>query len=159
MKNLIYILLFILITTPVFKANSQTSILNPVIQNQQNVTHVKEIDSKYFNSKVYLHFTVNGNTETKTVAVERSLDATNYEVIGYVTIIGNNVTVDLAYYFTDELPVLANLYYRLSEYSQNNEANYSETTSVIPIEKTKAATDMVLVIPVCNEDITVGVSN
>jgi hypothetical protein len=102
---------------------------------------------------------VNGNTETKTVAVERSLDATNYEVIGYVTIIGNNVTVDLAYYFTDELPVLANLYYRLSEYSQNNEANYSETTSVIPIEKTRAATDMVLVIPVCNEDITVGVSN
>lgn len=166
MKNLIYTLLFLLFSAPVFQAKSQTATLCTANSIEQNATQVKSIESKYFNGKVYLHFTINGNIETKTVAVERSLDATNYEVIGYIKIYGTNVLCDLAYYFTDESPVSANLYYRLSDYSLNNEPAYSETTSVTPIDETKAPSDIVTTIPntlaitpICDEEILVGASN
>jgi len=159
MKNLIYTLLFLLFSAPVFQVKSQTETLYTANSIGQNATQVKSIGSKYFNGKVYLHFTINGNTETKTVAVERSLDATNYEVIGYIKIYGTNVLCDLAYYFTDESPVSANLYYRLSDYSFNNEPVYSETISVTPIDKTKVPNDMVLVAPICDEVLPVGARN
>jgi hypothetical protein len=104
--------------------------------NAQRITNIKAIESRYFEGKVYLHLTVNGNTETKILAVERSLDGKNYEVIGYIEIHGNNAKMDLAYYFTDESPIVANLYYRLSGNTINNEPVYSETLSVTPIDNT-----------------------
>jgi len=140
MKKIIYASLFLLFSSSVFQANSQTALLNLGNSNEEKVTFVKTFESKYFNGKVYLHLTINGNTETKIVAIERSLDATNYEVIGYVKIYGTSAQIDLAYYFTDESPVSANLYYRLSDYSSNNEHAYSEITSIIPIDENKVET-------------------
>ena len=49
--------------------------LSPVNLNEQKATHIKAIETKYFNGKVYLHITVNSNTETKMAAIERSIDA------------------------------------------------------------------------------------
>jgi hypothetical protein len=141
MKTIIYTLFFLLISASL-QVNSQTSMLIPVNSNEQKVTHIKTIETKYFNGKVYLHITVNGNTETKIVAVERSIDAKNYEVIGYITITGTPAQIDLAYYFTDELPVAANLYYRLSGNTINNEPVYSETLSVTPIDENKTLSDI-----------------
>ncbi len=141
MKKTIYTLLLLLISASVFQANSQTAILSPVNPDEQKVTHIKAFEYRYINSKVYLHITVNGNTETKIVAVERSLDATNYEVIGYIKIYGTTAQIDLAYYFTDESPMVAYLYYRLSDYSNYNEPVYSETISVIPIDENKTISD------------------
>ncbi len=119
--------------------------------NDQKITSVKAFESKYLNDKVYLHVTVNGNTETKFVTVERSLDATNYEVIGYIKIYGTTFQIDLAYYFTDEFPVSANLYYRLSDYSNYNEPVYSETISVIPLDEYKIPSGIITTTPVSNE--------
>lgn len=138
MKTKIYILFFLLISTSGFRANSQTAMLNPANTEEQKITTVKAFESRYFNNKVYLHLTINGNTTTKFLAVERSLDATHFEVIGYIKIYGTSVQADLAYYFTDESPVAANLYYRLTDYSNFNEPVYSETTSIIPVDENKA---------------------
>lgn len=143
MKTKIYTLLFLLIIASVLRAGSQTANLSPVHQDEQKVTHIKAFESRYFDNKVYLHITVNGNPETKIVAVERSLDATHFEVIGYVKIYGSDAQADLAYYFTDESPVIANLYYRLSDYSFNNEPVYSETISVIPVDENKVSTGII----------------
>jgi hypothetical protein len=142
MKTIIYTLLLLLISIFAFQVNSQTVLLSLENSDEQKVTHIKAIESKYFNGKVYLHITMNGNTETKIVAVERSLDAKNYEVIGYITIIGTPAQLDLAYYFTDESPVAANLFYRLSGNTINNEPVYSETLSVTPIDENKAPSDI-----------------
>lgn len=137
MKTKIYTLLFLLISTYAFQANSQSAMPSTDNSNDQKITSVKAFESRYLNGKVYLHVTVNGNTETKFVTVERSLDATNYEVIGYVNIIGSTAQIDLAYYFIDESPVALNLFYRLSDYSIYNEPVYSETINVIPIDENK----------------------
>ncbi|MFH0865333.1 MAG: hypothetical protein V1904_04015 [Bacteroidota bacterium] len=137
MKTKIYTLLFLLISFSFYRAVSQTALPSRVNADEKKITSVKSFESRYINGKVYLHVTVNGNTETKIVAIERSLDATNYEVIGYMKIYGTNVLSDLAYYFTDELPVAANLYYRLSDYSVFNEPGYSEIISVIPVDESK----------------------
>ena len=146
MKTKIYTLLLLLISASL-RVNSQTSMLNPVNSNEQKITHVKGVESKYVDGKVYLHITVNGNTENQVLAVERSLDAKNYTVIGYITINGNNAQFDLAYYFTDESPVTANLYYRLSGNAINNESVYSETVSVTPIDENKAPSDIIITTP------------
>lgn len=137
MKTKILTLLFILISAAVLQVNSQIVSMSAVDPDSQMITSVKAFESRYFDGKVYLHITVNGNTETKFVAVERSLDETNYEVIGYIKIYGTTVLCDLAYYFTDELPGSFKLYYRLSDYSDYNEPVYSETINVTPILKTK----------------------
>lgn len=137
MKNIICTLLFLLFSASVFQANSQTALLNLGNSNEEKVTYIKAFESKYFNGKVYLALTINGNTETKIVAIERSLDATNYEVMGYIKIYGTDVKADLAYYFTDESPVSANLYYRLSDFSSMNKPAYSETISVMPVNKSQ----------------------
>lgn len=160
MKKLLFTLFNILICASIFQANSQTISLTTQPPNEQKtIAVVKAFEGRYLNSKVYLHLTINGNTETKLIAVERSLDNSNYEVIGYIKIYGTNVLCDLAYYFKDELPVSANLFYRLSDYSPNNEPVYSETISVIPIDKTKVSTDMVIIAPIVGEEILVGASN
>jgi len=142
MKTIISAMLYLLISPPLL-VNSQTALLSSVNSNEQKITHVKAFESKYVDGKVYLYLTVNGNTETQVLAVERSLDANNYTVIGYITINGNNAKIDLAYYFTDESPVIANLYYRLSGYSLSYEQVYSETLNVTPIENTTRS--------ICNE--------
>ncbi|MGD0710822.1 MAG: hypothetical protein ABR968_06530 [Bacteroidales bacterium] len=142
MKTIIYTLFFLLISASL-QLNSQTAMLSPVNSNEQRVAHVKAIESRYYEGKVYLHITVNGNTETQVLAIERSLDAKNYEVIGFITINGNNAQFDLAYYFTDESPVIANLYYRLSGNSLSNEQVYSEITDVTPIDNSTRS--------ICNE--------
>jgi hypothetical protein len=141
MKTIMYTLLLFLISASL-QLNSQTAMLSPVNSSEQKVTHVKAIDSRYYEGKVYLHITVNGNTEKQILAIERSLDAENYAVIGYITINGNNAQFDLAYYFTDESPEVANLYYRLSGNSLYNEQVYSETVSVTPIDENKAPSDI-----------------
>jgi hypothetical protein len=137
MKTKIYTLLFLLISTSVFQANSQTAILNPVNKLEQKVAHIKAFESKYFEGKVYLHITVNNNIETKIVTIERSLDAIHFEAIGNIIIYGTTVHNDLGYHLTDELPVVANLYYRLADYTSCCEPAYSETISVFPIDDNK----------------------
>lgn len=134
MKKIIYILLFLLFSSSAFQANSQTSALNlsPVNPDERKITIIKSFESRFVEGKVYLHITVNGNTETNFVAVERSLDATNYEVIGYVKIYGTEVPCNLTYYFTDDSPGTFNLFYRLTDYSISNAPAYSETLGVIP---------------------------
>lgn len=151
MKNRFYIILFLLMSIPAFKVNSQTIMLNPEDSNLQKVIHIKTITSRYFNGKVYLHLTINGNTKNQIVAVERSLDATNYEVIGFIKIYGVNVPGDIAYYFTDKSPIKANLYYRLSIDPLNNGPVYSETMSVTPIDEYKAPTGIAPATPVCTD--------
>jgi hypothetical protein len=133
MKTKIHTLLFLLICAS-FQVNSQSVTLCSENSAAQKISGIKSVSSKYCDGKVYLHLTVNGNIVTKTLAVERSLDGKNYEVIGHINILGTPAPFDLVYYFTDESPVTANLYYRLSEYSSSiNEMAYSETTSIIPI--------------------------
>lgn len=151
MKTKIYILLILLISASFFRASSQTAMLSPENQNEQKLAYIKGIESRFMNNNVYLHFTVTGNTETRIVTVERSLDATNFEVIGYIKIYGTAVQVDLAYYFTDESPVASNLYYRLSDYSFNNKPVYSETINVIPIDENKTPETIVSTASVSNE--------
>lgn len=151
MKKLIQTLLLLFISTCVFHANSQTALMSPVYPGEQKITHVKAFESRYLNGKVYLHITVNGNTETKIVAVERSLDAKNFEVIGYIKIYGTPYLVDLAYYFTDESPVAANLFYRLSDYSVNNEPAYSETKNIIPMDENKVIPVLLAFESICPE--------
>jgi hypothetical protein len=132
MKTKIYTLLLLLLNASL-QLNSQSIMLGSVNSNEQTLNQIKAFESQYLNGKVYLHVTVSNNTETRTLAVERSLDATNFEVIGYIKLYGTTVPNVLAYYFTDESPVIANLYYRLS-YSDNfNEAVNSETINVFPI--------------------------
>jgi len=154
MKTIIYTMLFLLISAS-FRVNSQNAILSNEYSNEQKVTPIKAIETKYFNSKVYLHITINGNTETQILAVERSLDATNYEVIGHITIYGTPAQINIAYYFTDESPVVANLYYRLSSHSFNNESVYTEALSVTPIDDYKTPSDIITtapIPPICNEE-------
>lgn len=67
-------MLFLLISAS-FRVNSQNAILSNEYSNEQKVTPIKAIETKYFNGKVYLHITVNSNTETKMAAIERSIDA------------------------------------------------------------------------------------
>jgi hypothetical protein len=137
MKAKIYILLFLLFSAAVLQVNSQTVSMNAVDPDGQTITTVKAFESRYFDGKVYLHVTVNGNTETYFVAVERSIDAKNFEIIGYVKIYGTDIQSDLAYYFTDESPVSFNLYYRIVDNSNFNEPAYSETLCVIPMCENK----------------------
>jgi hypothetical protein len=139
MKTKIYILFFLLISAFSIQANSQTAMLNPLNPVEQKLTPVKAFESRYVNGKVFLHITVNGNTETKIVAIERSLDATHFEVIGFIKVYGSPYPIDLAYYFTDESPVVSNLYYRLSYTSPSSyyDSYYSDTISVIPIEENR----------------------
>ena len=154
MKKIIYTLFFLLFSASAFQANSQNIILNPENSMDQKAMHIKSLESKYFEGKVYLHITVSGNTETKIWAVERSLDATNFEAIGFIKINGVTVQNDIAYYFTDELPVIANLYYRLTDYSFHFKPAYSETTSVIPIDENKVNADITTIAsitPISNE--------
>jgi hypothetical protein len=146
MKTIIYAMVLLLVSASL-QVNSQTALLSSINSNEQKITHVKAIESKYVDGKVYLHITVNGNTENQVLAVERSLDAKNYTVRGYITINGNNAQFDLAYYFTDESPVTANLYYRLSGNSLYNEQVYSETVSVTPIDENKAPSDIIITTP------------
>lgn len=151
MKNIIHTLLFLLISASAFQANSQTVFISSANPAEQKITYIKTFESRYFNNKVYLHITATGNTETKIVAVERSLDATNFEVIGYIKIYGTSVQADLAYFFTDESPVVANLYYRLSVYSFYNEPAYSQTVDVMPIDKNKAPTSITTIASVSHD--------
>ncbi len=153
MKTKIQILIFLIISAFFFHAFSQTALPGAVYQNEQNMTYIKSFESRYLSNKMYLHITVNGNTETKMVAVERSIDGINYEVIGYVKMIGTNIQCNLAYYFTDESPVLSNLYYRLSDYSIYDEPVYSEIISVIPIDENKTATGIIITTPIPDEQI------
>lgn len=134
MKTKIFTLLILLISNCIFRVNSQTASISSVNSNNQMASNIKAFESRYVDGKVFLHITINGNIVTKFLAVERSLDATNYEVIGYVKIYGTPVLADLAYYFTDESPVKTDLYYRLTDYTLNNEPVYSATITVIPIE-------------------------
>ena len=151
MKTKILTLLFLLISAAVLQVNSQTISMGAVDSDSQTITSVKAFESRYLNDKVYLHITVKGNTETKMVAVERSLDAINFEVIGYIKLYGTPVQCDLAYYFTDESPVSANLYYRLSDYAIFNGPAYSETISIIPIDEYKAPVELIAITPVSIE--------
>jgi len=156
MKNIIYILLFLLLSSSAFQANSQNVVLIPGNSNDQKVTHIKAFKSKYVNGTVYMHITISGNTETNILVIERSLDATNFEVIGYINIIGVTIKDDIAYYFTDKSPVIANLYYRLKCYSSLNEPVYSETIGVIPIDEYKTPADITTIAssaPISNEQI------
>lgn len=148
MKNITYTLFFLLFSASVFQANSQTAMLSPENSNEQKIAHIKTFKSKYIEGKVYMHIIVNGNTETKTLVIERSLDAINFEVIGYINVIGTNAQIDIAYYFKDESPVIANLYYRLSDYSFNNQPIYSEIISVVPVDENKITTPIT---PISNE--------
>ena len=159
MKKLIRALIFIVLTASVFQANSQTVILDPEDSNLQKITHITTIESRYYEGKVYLHLTVNGNTETQTVAIERSLDAMNYEVIGFVTIFGVKVHGNIAYYYTDNSPVIANLYYRLS-FNTLAESAYSKTINIIPIDISKTNIDVAIATPACNDaGVVVGAGN
>lgn len=144
MKTKIYTLLFLIISAVSFRAYSQNALPSPESNSEQGIASVKSFESRYINGKVYLHATVNGNTETKIVTVERSLDAANFEVIGYIKIYGTDVSCNLAYYFTDESPVKTNLYYRLSDYTLYNEPAYSETVVVIPVDEYKTPVTVVL---------------
>lgn len=153
MKNIVYILLFFLLSTSVFRVNSQTVMLIPFDSNDQKVTHIKEFKSKYIDGIVYMNITICGNTKTNLLAIERSLDATSFEVIGYVKVIGIPVQDDIAYYFTDKMPVIANLYYRLKGYSYSNDPVYSETIGVIPIDEFIIPPDIIAITPVCDEKI------
>jgi len=74
MKTKSHTMIFLLICASL-QVNSQTLMLIPVNLNEQKATHIKAIETKYFNGKVYLHITVNSNTETKMAAIERSIDA------------------------------------------------------------------------------------
>ena len=138
MKTKTYTLLFLLISASVLQANSQTAMMSSGDPIEQKVTHLKSFESRYFEGKVYLHITVNGNTETKTVAVERSLDATHFEMAGYIIIYGTTVQTNLAYYFNEEPPVFTKLYYRLADYTYYNSPVYSETINVITTDENKA---------------------
>ena len=140
MKAKLYTVIILLIVSCSTRVNSQAANLNPGNPSGQNVSHVKSFESKYFNSQVFLHLVVNGNTESKIVEVDRSLDAEHFEVIGFIRIYGTSVQADLAYYFTDESPLFTNIYYRLSDYSDPNNPEYSEILEVIPkdINKTPA---------------------
>ena len=120
------------------RLNSQSLMLSPVNSGEPALSQVKAFESKYLNDKVYLHITVNNNTETRTLSVERSLDATHFETIGYIKCYGTSTKNDIDYYFIDESPVIANLYYRLSCYTNSNEAVYGETINVVPIGKNVA---------------------
>jgi hypothetical protein len=137
MKTKIFTLLFLLISAAVLQVNSQTALVGAVNPDWKTITNVKTFESRYADGKVFLHITINGNTVTKFVAVERSLDATNYEVIGFIKIYGTDSQSNLAYYFNDESPVAANLYYRLSYYSCCDEPVYGESISVIPVNENK----------------------
>jgi hypothetical protein len=139
MKIKIFALLILLMNTAVLQVSSQPAIPSTVNPGEQKIASVKTFESKYIASKVYLHIKVNGNNETKMLAIERSLDETNYEVIGFIKLIGTDVQCDLSYYFTDESPVSSQLYYRLSDYSDYNEPCHSETICVIPIDKNTPA--------------------
>jgi hypothetical protein len=132
MKTKIYTLLLLFYTASL-QLNSQSLMLSSANTNEQKLSYIKAFESKYLNGKVYLHITVNNNTETRTLAVERSLDATHFEVIGYIKCYGTTIPDDITYYFTDESPVMANLYYRLSCYDNSNEADYGETIKVVPV--------------------------
>ncbi|MDD5571259.1 MAG: hypothetical protein PHD97_08915 [Bacteroidales bacterium] len=137
MKTKIHTLLFLLISIFAFNAVSQTADLNPENSKGQNIAHIKAIKGIYLDGKVYLHIHVNGNTETRILAVESSLDAIKFEVIGYLNINGTTATTDIAYYFTDESPVAEYSYYRLSYYSIYGELVCSETINVISIDENK----------------------
>ncbi len=137
MRLTIYTFILLLLNASL-QLNSQSLMLSTVNSNEQKLSHIKAFDSKYLNGKVYLHITVNNNTETRTLAVERSLDAAQFEVIGYIKCYGTASRNDIAYYFTDESPIVANLYYRLLCYNNSNEIAYSETINVIPVGKSTA---------------------
>lgn len=144
MKTKICTLLLLLISAASFNSYSQTALPSSGNNSEQGITSIKSFESKYVNGKIYLHATVNGNTETKALAVERSIDGANYEVIGYIKMIGTNVQCNLSYYFTDESPVKTNLYYRFSDYTLYNEPAYSETLLVIPVDEIKTPEPIVL---------------
>ena len=82
-----------------------------------------------------MHIIVNGNIETKTLSVERSHDAINFEAIGNITLIGTPALFDLVYYFIDEVPGIGNVYYRISGNFYNNELVYTEIINIISKSK------------------------
>jgi len=132
MKTKIYILFFLLISATY--SYSQATLLNAAGSNEQKIPNIKKIECRYNKDKVYLHITVNSDTTSKILFVERSLDASYYEKIGYIKINGNSLHADIGYYFIDESPLKANLYYRLSYYPAANKPSYSEIANVFPVD-------------------------
>jgi hypothetical protein len=104
----------------------------------QNLENIKSIDAKYFADKVFLHILVNGITENKTLIIERSIDGTNFELIGTIACIGCQTKADIAYYFTDDTPLASNAYYRVVNYTDYNQPYYSESVIVSSGYKTLA---------------------
>jgi len=139
-KHVIFtiLLLFSVISISASQADPPNLITVSKSSDYYRVIHVKAIEGSYYNKKVYLHITINGNTENKILSVERSLDNINYKVIGNINLIGTIVKLDLAYYYIDEVPVTGNVYYRLSGYSFNKELVYSKTIKIISIGEEKA---------------------
>jgi hypothetical protein len=146
MKTIIYVLPFLLLNASL-QLHSQSLLLSSVNANEQKLSCIKAFESKYLDGKVYLHVTVNNNTETRTLEVERSVDATHFEVVGYIKLYGSPTTNDLAYYFTDESPVISNLYYRLTYNVGSDEPVYSETINVVPVSKKIAEPSGYIVTP------------
>jgi hypothetical protein len=144
MKTKVTIIFFLLVAASL-RVNAQGSMLSSANQDEQGMSYIKAINGVYNDAKVYLHITVNRCTQTRTLAVERSIDDKNYKVIGLITIKGDSAKFNLAYYFTDNSPVTANLYYRLTDYSVANDPVSSETASVIPVGEKRTSTESNLV--------------
>jgi hypothetical protein len=113
-----------------------------LIANQtRNFNNIKSIDAKCSAGKVFLHIRTIGITENKTLAVERSLDGINFELIGTIHCIGCAAMVEIAYYFTDEAPLDSKIYYRLVNYTENNQASYSDCISVFQENQTNTTSN------------------
>ncbi|MES1222089.1 MAG: T9SS type A sorting domain-containing protein [Bacteroidota bacterium] len=79
---------------------------------------------------VSLNWTVSMSSNSKGFYVERSIDNTNWEVLGFVADNSDNYSAQISYSFSDPNPAPGNNYYRIHQVDYDDASNYSVIKSV-----------------------------
>jgi len=108
---------------------------NEIALPQDTEAQITLFTAKNYEGKTYLHWNIINQHSNGVYIICRSTDAMNYESAGYKEGIGIPISLEIAYYFTDECPCEGTVYYKIIHIGENK--NFMQTEPISVINKTE----------------------
>jgi hypothetical protein len=138
------LLLMIALASTTAKAQDYKRTINrysqEVVITPDPAIQMKKFTARREGGKVYLNWVVFNNLKSGMYVIERAIDGKNYEVIGFKKGIASSLPLDLAFYFTDDMPVQGNATYKVMHISDDN-SYFESHPVVVKTEKKQMALD------------------
>lgn len=134
--NAMIFCILVMISSCSFAQTGNTSALSQeLLFMNDTIAQLKTFTVKTREGKNYLHWKVANQKVDGTYLIYRSLDGINFSLAGKKTGVGVPVSMDIAYYFTDETVGYRTAYYRILHISNENTILTSESICVDPENK------------------------